>query len=181
MKKRGQVSLEFMFVFAIMLILLVYSVRNTTFDQGSQSVETLKIQIALEEKNLANSIANAVNQVYAQGPGAKTTVYTQVDLLTDPNYLQRAFGSSDITIQANGTSLRVWVGDAPIESGPSKNTVTSLLMYNFTTVRSISLNGGFPVKNVRIVAEWNPDNPESLGGSVVNDTYEIRININPGG
>ncbi|WP_297073448.1 class III signal peptide-containing protein, partial [Thermococcus sp.] len=37
LKRRGQISLEFMLVFAIMLIMLLYSVRNVTFSSDSPS------------------------------------------------------------------------------------------------------------------------------------------------
>lgn len=96
--KRGQVSLEFMMVFGIMLILLLYSVRNVTFSEGSPSKENLRIQVNLEEKNLANSISNTLSQVYAQGPGAKSTASVKLTFLRDAKMLSKALGVNDPVI-----------------------------------------------------------------------------------
>ena len=59
---RAQISLEFLFIFGLLTILLLYSVRNVSFSEGSPSVENLRIQIALEEKGLANAISNTISQ-----------------------------------------------------------------------------------------------------------------------
>jgi len=96
--KRGQVSLEFMMVFAIMLILLLYSVQNVTFSKGTPSTENLRIQVSLEEKNLANAISTTISQVYAQGPGAKSTAYVKLTFLRDPKMLSKALDVDDPVI-----------------------------------------------------------------------------------
>ncbi len=96
--KKGQISLEFMMVFAIMLILLLYSVRNVTFSNGSPSTENLRISVSLEEKNLANAISNTISQVYSQGPGAKATAYVKLTFLRDPQMLSKALEVSDPVI-----------------------------------------------------------------------------------
>ncbi|ASJ08424.1 hypothetical protein A3L11_03920 [Thermococcus siculi] len=178
--RRGQVSLEFMLVFGVMLVLMLYSVNSITFQEGSTSTDTLSMQILLEEKSLANAIAGTIAQVYAQGPGAKSTTYAKVTYLGEPDYLQKAFGSTRVTIKGSGNSVQVWVGDSPVTSGGNKNAVTTEVPYSLDEA-SLSFSGGLPAKSVRIVVEWNPDKKEDWNATVVNGYLEIRININPGG
>lgn len=210
MRKKGQVSLEFMFVFALMLVLLVYSVRNTTFDQGTVSVDNLRVQIALEEKNLANAISNTINQVYSQGPGSKATTYVKLSYLRYPAYLEKAWGVQSPRIfitygqlsggsSDNGTYVTVsGTGFNPILSGGDKNVLWSRSMYQailynnqsvWSPAGSISIDSStvygleidpanLPV-TLKIVVEWNPDNPDSW--TFDSKKGELRININPGG
>ena len=84
-----------MMVFAIMLILLLYSVQNVTFKEGSASAESMALQINLEEKNLANAISNAISQVYSQGPGAKTTAYVKLTYLRDTKTIEKTLQITD--------------------------------------------------------------------------------------
>lgn len=179
MRGKGQVSLEFLFVFAIMVILLAYSVNNTTFQSGSTSVETLKIQTALEAKNVANRIAGAISQTYSQGPGSKTTIYIKTSLLADPNTLQKTFGSSKITIAHSEKSIQITIGDTSITSGENKNTFSTITLYNTTSTSSkYTFNNGLP-RMLTVVVEWNPDLPESWDFDSTKN--ELVININPGG
>ena len=127
--RRSQVSLEFMFVFAIITVLLVYSVNNTTFKQGSASVDTLKIQMALEEKNLASVISNTIDQVYSQGPGSKATSYAQISYLRNPAYLEKAWGVKD---------PRIFITYAPFEN---KGYVTYVMVINGSDVTTVAFNG----------------------------------------
>jgi len=127
--RRGQSSLEFMFVFGIMLILLVYSFNNTTFRQGSPSQSTLSMQIALEEKNLASSISNAIDQAYAQGPGSKSTLRVRLTYLRHPYYLEKGLGV---------TEPRVFVTYGPYEGANG----TYVTVINGTGVTNAVLSGG---------------------------------------
>lgn len=178
--RRGQISLEFMLVFGIMLILMLYSVNNVTFRNGSTATETLGVQILLEGKNLANSIAGSVAQVYSQGPGSKVTTYTSVTYLAEPEYLKKAFNSTKVNIGLSNDEVRVWVGTQMITQGADKNTATTSAPYTPSSV-VLSFPQGLPAKNVKIVVEWNPDRAEGMSSKVSNDYLEIDININPGG
>ncbi|ASJ03310.1 hypothetical protein A3L09_08595 [Thermococcus profundus] len=170
MGKRGQVSLEFMFVFALMLVLLVYSVKNTTFDQGTVSADTLRVQIALEEKNLANAISNTINQVYSQGPGSKATTYIRLSYLRDPAYLEKVWNVKNPKVfitygqlpggpSGNGTYITVTgTGFNLVLSGGDKNVLWSRSMYQAILYGNQSV--------------WSPRGSVSLGSSTV---YGLEI------
>lgn len=154
MGKKGQISLEFLFVFAILLILLAYSVRNTTFQSGSQSVETLKVQVALEEKELANSISGAISQAYSQGPGSKTTVYVKLVYLRKRYYLEKVWNVKDPTIfitygphfqDGNGTYVTVLNGTGTtniVLTGGEKNTFWTRSLYQKDLLSNSTAWGG---------------------------------------
>ncbi len=149
--RRGQISLEFMFVFAVILILLTYSVNNVTFKNGATSAETLQVQISLEEKNLANVVSNTVTQVYSQGPGSKATSYVRLVYLRDPTYLQKALKVSNPQIfvtygtldaQGNGTYVMVINGSGTTNvelTGGNKNAFWSRALYNSNTLVNSSV------------------------------------------
>lgn len=130
MKRRGQISLEFMLVFGILMVLMLYSVNNVTFAPGSTSIENLRIQISLEEKNLANSISNAISQVYAQGPGSKTTAYVRLVYLRNPEYMERTF---------NVVSPRILITYGPFGNIGNGTFVT---VVNGTGSTYVTLSGG---------------------------------------
>ena len=154
MGKKGQISLEFLFIFAILLILLAYSVKNTTFQQGSQSIETLRVQIALEEKELANTISGAISQAYSQGPGSKTTVYVKLVYLRKPYYLEKVWGVADPMIfvtygqhlnDGNGTYVMILNGTGTtkvILTGGNKNTFWTRALYQRDLLGNSTVWGG---------------------------------------
>jgi len=206
--KKGQVSLEFLLVFGVILILLLYSVRNVTFNEGSPSTETLRIQVSLEEKNLANAISTTISQVYSQGPGAKATSFVRLTYLRDPQMITKALEVTDpkifitygnYTSEGNGTYVTITgTGVLPVLSGGDKNVFWSRSMYQkvlytsqpvWSPVGSASF-GPITVYGVeirpedlppalKIVVEWNPDSPESWNFD--SGRGELRINIKPGG
>ncbi|WP_198362179.1 class III signal peptide-containing protein [Thermococcus barossii] len=207
-KKRGQVSLEFMLIFGMMLILLLYSVNNITFREGSTSTETLRIQISLEEKNLANAISNTISQVYAQGPGAKSTTYVRLTYLRDPEMLRKGLNINNASLfitygnystEGNGTYITVTgTNVTAVLTGGDKNVFWSRGMYQAvlytnssvwapsgsltfgsSTVYGLSIDPATLPATLEIVVEWNPDNPNSWAFD--STTGELHININPGG
>ncbi|WP_367883438.1 class III signal peptide-containing protein [Thermococcus peptonophilus] len=133
MRRGGQISLEFIIIFGLFTILLLYSIRNTSFSEGTPSVETLKIQTALEEKNLANTISNTISQVYAQGgPGSKATSYVKlVYLRNPPSYLERAW---------NVENPKIFITYGHLQGGPSDNG-TYVMVINGTETTNVALSG----------------------------------------
>ncbi|NJE50084.1 class III signal peptide-containing protein [Thermococcus sp. 9N3] len=199
LRRRGQISLEFMLVFSIMLIMLLYSVKNVGFDSSSPSSGTLAIQIALEEKSVANVIAGAIDQVYAQGPGSKVTVYAHFNLLRNSEYLSKAFNLTSPQVQllfigtrdrlfpigAENSVIAVAVaesGSKPTLSGPDRTGVwvQTYFLYNSTTQSKfmVPLNPADVPGTMRIVVEWNPELPVSMAYNATSKT--LYINIKPG-
>ncbi|AHL23125.1 class III signal peptide-containing protein [Thermococcus nautili] len=199
LRRRGQISLEFMLVFSIMLIMLLYSVKNVGFDSSSPSSGTLAIQIALEEKSVANVIAGAIDQVYAQGPGSKVTVYAHFNLLRNSEYLSKAFNLTSPQVQllfigtndplfptgAENSVVAVAVANStvgPVLTGSNRTGVwvQTYFLYNSTTQSKfmVPLNPADVPGTMRIVVEWNPELPVSMAYNATSKT--LYINIKPG-
>ncbi|MFA4668958.1 class III signal peptide-containing protein [Pyrococcus kukulkanii] len=191
--RRGQISLELMFLLMIFMLILVYSINNVSFSKGP-SVEVLKAQIALESKSLANAISNTISQVYAQGPGSKATTYVKLTYLKDSGYLRKAFSGDSIFITyINGTCVGVPTGNELYSSGDNKNFFCTRSLYlrdlsNTPTFPStLNLDGksvnGMVIKaenlhgTLKVVVEWIPGD----GNTWQYDDGVLRINIDPGG
>lgn len=75
-ENRGQISLEYILIFAISLIILMVF----TLPLAEQSINnTLDVSDTLEAKNCLSKIAQAIKQVYSEGQGSKHTVYLNVN------------------------------------------------------------------------------------------------------
>ena len=200
--KKGQISLEFLFIFVLFMALLTFSIRNITFS-SEQSSDMLRIQVSEEAKLFANTISNGISQVYAQGPGAKTTEYFTFRYLNDEYFLIKAFGmdgtpqilmgyengtyvavldSANLSINLNETDTEkknyFWSQSlyAKDLSGNSSIYSPSGVIDNYA---GIYINARDLPSTLKIVVEWNPDRNETW---VFNSTSgELRININPGG
>ncbi len=90
--RRAQISLEFMLIIAIGMILIIYSVREVTFSNGTSARTTLQMNVYLEEKRLASSISNTISQVYSQGPGSKATAYVHLTYINSLKTLKAGLG-----------------------------------------------------------------------------------------
>lgn len=205
--KKGQISLEFMFIFSIILMMLAYSLSNVTFTQESQAVELLRVDASLEARSFANSISNTISQVYAQGSGSKATTYVTLRYLRNSDSLKKAFNMTGtpqifISYQSNYTYVAI-IDSATRElyfadSGTiKKNVFRALSLYAKTlndptaydpsgsvtsgsnTYYGIVLNAAQLPNKVKIVVEWNPDRNEMWTFNITSS--ELRININPGG
>ncbi|WP_297509193.1 class III signal peptide-containing protein [Thermococcus sp.] len=197
LRKRGQISLEFLLVFGILLIMLLYSARSMTFNNTS-SREALLMQVAVEEKSTANIIASAIDQVYAQGPGSKVTVYAHFTLLRNGDYLKKAFnltspviniilaGENDPLFPAGASNSIVAVavsnqGNEPIISGSNRTGVwvQTFLKYNATSHTRFEVN--FTPSTLppvmKVVVEWNPAQPISLVYNSTSSTLHINIRV----
>lgn len=70
-ERRGQVSFEYLLIFAISLIILIVF----TMPLLNQTVETtLDVYDSLEAKSDLSKIASSINVVYGEGQGSKQTV-----------------------------------------------------------------------------------------------------------
>jgi uncharacterized protein (UPF0333 family) len=197
-RRRGQISLEFMLVFAIMLIMLLYSVKNVGFSPESPSARTLTVQMALEEKSVANVIAGAIDQVYAQGPGSKVTVYARFNLLRNSDYISKAFNitSPQVLVMLIGTTdplfppgaensvVAVAVANStygPILTGSNRTGVwvQTYFLYNSTPTNfTVSFSPSDVPRTLRVIVEWNPASPVSMTYDSASGT--LYINIRPG-
>lgn len=200
--KKGQISLEFLFIFILFLVLLTFSIRNITFS-SENSADMLRIQVSEEAKLFANTVSNAISQVYAQGPGAKTTEYFTFRYLNDNYFLTKAFdmdGTPQILIgYKNGTYVAILDNanqtiNVNETETKKKNYFWSRSLYardlsNNTSIyypnNTIANHAGIFVNatdlpfTLKIVVEWNPDRNESW---IFNSTaQELRINLNVGG
>ncbi|NJE25917.1 class III signal peptide-containing protein [Thermococcus sp. MV5] len=200
--KKGQISLEFLFIFILFLVLLTFSIRNITFS-SEHSADMLRIQVSEEAKLFANTVSNAISQVYAQGPGAKTTEYFTFRYLNDEYFLTRAFGM-DGTPQIlvgykNGTYVAILDNaNQTINVNETETTKKNYFWSRSLYAKDLSNNTSIYYPNntignhtgifvnatdlpstLRIVVEWNPDRNESW---IFNSTSgELRINLNVGG
>ncbi|WP_321421494.1 class III signal peptide-containing protein [uncultured Methanobacterium sp.] len=71
MENKGQVSAEYLLLLVVILIIMA----AVTIPLVAKSVNaTMDVSTSSDTKNAVQSIANAVNLVYANGPGAKRTI-----------------------------------------------------------------------------------------------------------
>jgi len=198
LRRRGQISLEFLFVFAILMVMLLYSARYVSFS-SSTSAQTLALQTVIEEKSVANVIGGAIDQVYAQGPGSKVTVYARFSLLRNPSYLKNAFNLTNPVVyimligensslfppDASNSVVAVGVannGSNPVIEGADRTGVwvQTFLKYNSTTRPQIvvPLNPSNIPPVIKVVVQWDPTKPLSMTYNSTSSTLEINLRVN---
>ena len=75
-ENNGQVSLEYLLIFAISIILLIVF----TLPLAEISIEnTMDVSNSLNVKSELSKLSNAINLVYSEGHGSKQTVYITLD------------------------------------------------------------------------------------------------------
>lgn len=73
---KGQVSLEYLLIFAISLIILIaFTMPIANF--GLE--KTLDVSNSLDAKSELSKLSNAISQVYGEGQGSKQTVFITVN------------------------------------------------------------------------------------------------------
>ena len=75
---KGQVSLEYMLIFAVSIIILI-ALTLPLVEFGLE--KTLDVSNSLNDKSELSKLSSAVSQVYGEGQGSKQTVYLN---LNDP-------------------------------------------------------------------------------------------------
>ncbi len=168
--RRAQISLEFMIIIALGMILLLYSANNVTFKSGTSGQATLQMSVGLEEKSLANAISNTIDQVYAQGPGAKATSYVHLLYLTSKKYLQRALATSSnpVVLITYGQYSRKGNGTMVCVGIPGKTLIIN--QTNRTVFWSYSLYQKSLYKNESI---WNPEGSLTLRYTNTTPTFTV--------
>ncbi|MDD4810872.1 MAG: hypothetical protein PHY53_06800, partial [Methanobacterium formicicum] len=112
MEEKGQASVEYLLLIVVILIILA----SVTIPLVISSVNsTMDISRASDAKNAIQNIANAVDLVYANGPGAKRTVNVYIPL--------------NLVLQGNNTQN---IGMNVPLSGNETKYVNSDLNYNVT-------------------------------------------------
>jgi len=93
MENKGQASAEYLLLLVVILIIMA----SVTIPLVSRSVNaTMDVSISSDTKNAVQSIANAANLVYANGPGAKRTLNIYM-----PQNMNLTYNSSSKTINQN--------------------------------------------------------------------------------
>ncbi|MEM2289095.1 MAG: hypothetical protein QXG14_01685 [Candidatus Hadarchaeales archaeon] len=69
---RGQVSIEFLFIFSALLMVFA-GISMSTYQRGRGDLE--EVLGLMEARGAATTLVNALNSVYCDGPGARQTVY----------------------------------------------------------------------------------------------------------
>lgn len=73
---KGQISLEYLLIFAVSLILLI----AFTLPLAEIAVEdTFDVSDTLNAKSEMSKLSSAISQVYAEGQGSKQTLYLDMD------------------------------------------------------------------------------------------------------
>ncbi len=76
MDSKGQISLEYLMIFAVSLILLI----AFTLPLSEIAIQdTLDVSNSLNAKSELSKLSNAINQVYSEGHGSKQTLYLDMD------------------------------------------------------------------------------------------------------
>ncbi|MFQ6129271.1 MAG: hypothetical protein ACE5OT_00475 [Candidatus Hadarchaeaceae archaeon] len=149
---RGQSAVEYLIIFSAVLVIFavatLWQMINPAQEAGR---DTLYLSQA---RSAADTIAWAVNSVYANGQGAVKSVSFTMDHSWSL-YLENAGGEENVRISIK-TSERV-------------ENVRSNLRYGFNANLQNLSTGTYTV-----IVEW-PDNQENL----VKDNYKIYIYINP--
>ena len=77
---KGQVSLEYLLIFAVSIILLI----AFTLPLAEIGLEkTLDVSNTMNAKGELSKLSNAVSQVYGEGQGSKHTIYMNLDKSID--------------------------------------------------------------------------------------------------
>jgi uncharacterized protein (UPF0333 family) len=115
MENKGQISAEYLLTVVVILIILA----SVSIPLVGKSVDdTMDISQSADVDNAVNSIANAVNLVYANGPGAKRTISIYMPISQ--------------TLTAEGGNLQMNVPLKTPLNGESSKKIAANINYNVT-------------------------------------------------
>lgn len=100
MDSRGQVSAEY--IFLILIFLIVLTTVTVPF-AGNAISSSQNVSVTSDAKLALSTITNAINVVYANGPGAKRTVsvYIPQDTVLSYNDKVLSLGLTDIPVSSS--------------------------------------------------------------------------------
>lgn len=123
-ENNGQISVEYLFIFAIALILLTVF----TLPLANLAIEkTTDISDAINVKSQLYKIADGINQVYGEGQGAKQSVNLELDQSINVNIYKKHL-SAGVKFNDHSSKLIKVNHDADVISGilnlnKGKNTI----------------------------------------------------------
>ena len=125
MDSRGQVSAEY--IFLILIFLIVLTTVTVPF-AGNAISSSQNVSVTSDAKLALSTITNAINVVYANGPGAKRTVsvYIPQDTVLSYNDKVLSLGLTDIPVSSSDPNvLKSDVNsDVPYAINPSSISLT---------------------------------------------------------
>jgi uncharacterized protein (UPF0333 family) len=127
MENKGQASAEYLLLIVVILIILA---AVTVPLVGSSVNATMDVSKSSDTKNAVESIANAVNIVYANGPGAKRTITI---------YIPETSTLTSMNAVGGNVSNKV-IGMGVLLSNGTTKYVNASTDYN-TTITNPSLTG----------------------------------------
>ncbi|HTX61715.1 MAG TPA: class III signal peptide-containing protein [Methanobacterium sp.] len=143
MDSRGQASAEYLFLILIFLIILA---TVTIPFAGNAISSSQNVSVTSDAQTALSSIVNAVNVVYANGPGAKRTV--------------SVYFPQDSTLSFSSNVLMLGLTNIPFNAsnpGTLKPNVNETVPYNVT------VTGGSVAKGWHtVVITWSTGSPISV-------------------
>ncbi|WP_407424704.1 class III signal peptide-containing protein [Methanobrevibacter sp.] len=93
---KGQVSLEYLLIFAVSIILLIaFTLPLAQFGME----KSLDVSNSINAKGELSKLSNAISQVYGEGQGSKQTVYLSLDkainIKITNSYLSASYNMKD--------------------------------------------------------------------------------------
>ncbi len=133
---KGQISLEYLLIFAVSLIILIVFTLPL-LQLGLEN--TMDVSHSLNAKSELSKLSNTISQVYAEGQGSKHTVYLNLD------------GELNLKISTSYISATVKMSDG-------KNREIKLYHNSNFNSGSLFLEKG----DTKIIVEWPVDSEKMI-------------------
>lgn len=154
MENKGQASAEYLLLLVVILIILA---AVTVPLVGTSISNSMAVSTTSDATNAVKTIANAVNLVYANGPGAKRTVNVYIPQTTTITNDSSAY--TNVSISGGFIGMRL----TNIVGGP----------YDSPNIENIDTSDG--KSNVFVYANTNyPVN--IINGNLANNWYKVTVN-----
>lgn len=140
MDRRGQASAEYLLLIVVILLVMGWLLVNVYQPSVGATMDVSKTSDA---SNAVNSIADAANLVYANGPGAKRTLNVYI-----PNYAEFLTGGS-ASPKSGYINMTLNVAD-PATNGATNKTVSRETQYPLITQNLTGLSSGWH----QVTIEW---------------------------